>query len=243
MKLIGYPTSGEPPKIVAAPVERDWMGNTDGSFAYRCLPLNIANAHGWLILNDAPFVAQWNGTDSLDAIRIEAMETEGVSLLASSHFGHGVLTFQVNVLFKTAPEYDLWVTGPTNSVKDGIQPLTGVVETDWSPATFTMNWLFTRKNTPIAFERDEPMCMIFPIPRGLIEKVEPEFRTIESDPELAQAYHTWAASRQKFDDELKIRGSEAQIKKWQKDYFFGRIEKGGNVPPSHRTKIKAKPFK
>ena len=167
MKLVCYPTSSEPPRIVAAPVERDWMDNTGGAFAYRCLPLNIANAHGWLILNDAPFVAQWNGTESLDAIRIEAMETEGTSLLASSHFGNGVLTFHINGLFRTEPEYDLWVTGPTNMVKDGIQPLSGIVETDWSPFTFTMNWLFTRKNAPIAFERD---------PRALVASLGPQWR-------------------------------------------------------------------
>jgi hypothetical protein len=242
MKLVCYPTSGEPPKIIAAPLERDWMDNTGVSFAYRCLPLNIANAHGWLILNDAPFVAQWNGAASLDAIRIEATESEGVSLLAASHFGHGVLTFHVNGLFKTDPDYDLWVTGPTNMIKDGIAPLTGVVETDWSPFTFTMNWLFTRKNTPIAFERDEPMCMIFPMPRGLIEKVEPEFRTIESNPEVEQAYRAWVASRLKFNEELKVRGSQAQTEKWQKEYFSGRAVSTINAPANHRTKVKAKPF-
>ena len=240
MKLVCYPTSGAPPRIVAAPLERDWMDETGEAFAYRCLPLNIANAHGWLILNDAPFVAQWNGAKSLDAIRIEAMETEGVSLLASSHFGNGVLTFHVNGLFRTEPEYDLWVTGPTNMAKDGIQPLTGVVETDWSPFTFTMNWLFTRKNTPIAFERDEPMCMIFPVPRGLIERVEPEFQLLESAPEVERGYQDWAASRAKFNEDLNIQGSAAQTDKWQKDYFSGRSV---NAPASHRTKVKVKPFK
>jgi len=28
MRLICYPTSGEPPRIIAAPVERDWMDRT-----------------------------------------------------------------------------------------------------------------------------------------------------------------------------------------------------------------------
>ncbi|MBU6457653.1 MAG: hypothetical protein KGQ48_08945 [Bradyrhizobium sp.] len=240
MKLVCYPTSGAPPRIVAAPVERDWMDNTGAAFAYRCLPLNIANAHGWLILNDAPFVAQWNGAESLDAIRIEAVETEGASLLASSHFGNGVLTFHINGLFRTEPEYDLWVTGPTNMVKDGIQPLTGIVETDWSPFTFTMNWLFTRKNAPIAFERDEPMCMIFPLPRGLIERVEPEFQLMELVPEVEGVYRDWVSRRLKFNEELKIHGSAAQMEKWQKDYFSGRSV---NAPASHRTKVKVKPFK
>ena len=49
MRLICYPTSGDPPKIVAAPVERGWMDRSVQGFAYRCLPLNIANAHGWFL--------------------------------------------------------------------------------------------------------------------------------------------------------------------------------------------------
>jgi hypothetical protein len=243
MRLVCYPTSGEPPNIIVAPVERDWMEETGASFAYRCLPLNIANAHGWLILNSAPFVAQWNGKPSLDAIQIEATEAEGVSLIASSHFGHGVLTFHINGLFRTEPGYDLWVTGPTNVIKDGIQPLTGVVETNWSPFTFTMNWVFSRKDTPIAFEYNEPMCMIFPIPRLLVEKVEPEFRALESDPEVETAYQLWVESRNQFNKDLRIDGSPAQLQKWQKDYFSGRPVGALEVPMDHRTKVKVNPFK
>ena len=84
MRLICYPTSGEPPRIIAAPVERDWMDRTPNGFAYRCLPLNIANAHGWLILNTVPFIAEWNGDAGLDGVSISAT-AEG-PLLASSHF-------------------------------------------------------------------------------------------------------------------------------------------------------------
>jgi Family of unknown function (DUF6065) len=58
MRLICYPTSGDLPKIVPAPVERRWMDHMPQDHAYRCLSLNIANAHGWFILNRVPFVAE-----------------------------------------------------------------------------------------------------------------------------------------------------------------------------------------
>ena len=112
MRLICYQTSGEPPRIRVAPVERDWMDQTAQGFAYRCLPLNIANTHGWLLLNTVPFVAQWDGSPGLDAVSLCAAAA-GTPLLASSHFGSGVLTFNVNALFRTEPGYDLMVTGPT----------------------------------------------------------------------------------------------------------------------------------
>lgn len=241
MRLICYPTSGDPPKIVAAPVERGWMDWTDQGFAYRCLPLNIANAHGWLLLNPIAFVAQWNGAPEVGAVELYTHAAD-IPLLASSHFGHGVLTFNVNALFRTEPGYDLMVTGPLNQPKDGIQPLTGVVETDWAPFTFTMNWKFTRKHSPIAFERDEPFCMIFPLKRGLVEEVEPEIRAIETDREVAEAYLTWSNSRRDFNKELQLAGSPAQAQKWQRDYFRG-TKSFGTAPADHRTKLKLREFK
>ena len=260
MRLLCYPTSGEPPKIVAAPVERDWMGRTDQGFAYRCLPLNIANAHGWLLLNTIPFVAQWNGDAEVGGVGIYAHSAD-IPPLVSSHFGSGVLTFNVNALFRTEPGYDLMVTGPLNQPKDGIQPLTGVVETDWAPFTFTMNWKFTRKDSPIAFERDEPFCMIFPLKRGLVEEVEPEIRALETDREVCEAYSAWADSRRDFNKQLSLAGSPAQAQKWQKDYFRGTTpgrsraeralgaEMGSGIPGvgtalgDHRTKLKLREFR
>jgi len=170
-----------------------------------------------------------------------------------------VLTFCVDALFRTEPGCDLMVTGPFNQPKDGLQPLTGVVETDWAPFTFTMNWIFTRKLTRVAFECDEPFCMIFPMKRGLVEEVEPEIRTLDTDAEIAQAYRVWADSRRDFNRDLRIAGSRAQAQKWQKDYFRGPglpsakpapggeqgtgVPGAGISPPDHRTKLKLREFK
>jgi hypothetical protein len=241
MRLICYPTSGEAPNLVPAPVERDWMERSQAGFAYRCLPLNIANAHGWLILNTAPFLATWNGGPGVDAVTVQAA-TPGGSVLGNSHFGSGVLTFHVNALFRTEPGYDLLVTGPFNRPKDAIQPLTGIVETDWAPFTFTMNWKFTRKSVPIAFERDEPFCMIFPLRRGTVEQVQPEIRSMAADQEVLDAYTAWAESRKTFNDGLKIKGSAAETEKWQKDYFRG-TGRFGEPPADHRTRLRLGSFR
>jgi hypothetical protein len=240
VRLICYPTSGEPPRIVPAPLERSWMDRTDQGFAYRCLPLNIANAHGWMLLNPVPFVAQWDGRPGLEAVTVQPTG-EGTPT-AFSHFGSGVLTFDVRGLFRTEPGYDLMVTGPLNQPKDAIQALSGVVETDWAPFTFTMNWKFTRKMAPIGFERDEPFCMFFPVKRGLAESIAPEIRSLADDKETHDAYFAWADSRRKFNQGLKVPGSEEQAQKWQKEYFRG-TSKLGEAPRDHRTKVKLKPFK
>ena len=181
MRLTCYATTSELPNIVPARVERVWMDQTINAQAYRCLPLNIANSHGWMILNTVPFVAEWDGGNATSAITIRT-RNPNEAILAESHFGSGVLTFHVKGVFRTEPSYDLLVTGPFNRPKDAIQPLSGIVETDWSPFTFTMNWKFTRPGTQVMFDQDEPFCMIYPMQRGLVDDVEPEIRPIASNP-------------------------------------------------------------
>ena len=227
-------------RIVPAQTRRGWMDETSDRHAYRCLPLAIANTYGWMILNVAPFAAEWDGGSGVDGVSVRAREDDA-DLIAESVFGSGVLTFGVDGLFRTEPGYDLMVTGPLNAPKDAIQPLTGVVETDWSPFPFSMSWKFTRARTPVVFEQDEPICMIFPVRRGLLEAVEPEFRSFDEEPKVQETLSDWAESRAEFIVESGVAGSPAQVKGWQKDYFDGG-GRYGSAPPDHRTKLRVRPF-
>jgi hypothetical protein len=239
--LICYLHPGWAPLIRPAPATRAWMDATPESFAYRCLPLNIANAHGWEILTPSGFTAGWTGGDGLDAILIAG--DAGSEAPAISVFGRGGLTFHVNFLFRTPPGYDLFITGPINRPKDGIAPLSGIVETDWAPFTFTMNWMFTRPNMLLRFEEGEPFCHVFPVRRGEIEAMDTQMRDLASDPELKAQYETWSKSRNTFNDELKKPGSQAQAMKWQKHYYRGQDAAGQDAGiEDHRTKVRVKPF-
>ena len=129
MKLTAYPSHPESPAIRPAPARREWMTRTRVSFAYRCLPLNIANAHGWELLCPAAFEAVWNGKKGVRGVVVTSEAP--ADQLPLSHFGYGILTFNVRMLFRTEPGINLWVAGPVNRPKDGIYALTGVVESDW----------------------------------------------------------------------------------------------------------------
>lgn len=241
MKLTAYVVDGHEVALRPAPHERDWMSATSERFAYRCLPLNIANAHGWEILCASDTVAVWDGGSGLDAIRVHA--EDGRPPAAISHFGHGVLTFHVPIVFRTPPGVDLYVTGPINSPKDGIAPLTGIVETDWLPFSFTMNWLFTRSAQRVRFAAGEPFCHVFPVARGAIEAVEPEIAALSSDPDLKARHDAWAESRAAFNRDLADPQSQASLERWQKLYQRGRDAAG--VPAGaagHRTRLRARPF-
>src|SRR6266487_585141 len=189
-------------RIVPASRSRTWMDETPQRFAYRCLPLVIANQAGWLILNPRPFRAVWDGTAAISGVAIEALD--GGVPAASSHFGNGVVTWNLPYLFRTSPGYNLLVRGPANCSKDGSSPLEGIVETDWSPATFTMNWKLTRPNLPVVFDSEEPICMIVPQRRGELEAFRPRVRSLLRAPRLASEYERWSHGRSTFLNDLQL---------------------------------------
>ena len=240
-KFIAYGLPRQPLAIRPAPHERDWMDATDSRYAYRCLPLTIANSHGWEILCTSSFSAWWDGSKTASGLTISPDEPGQKP--AVSHFGYGVLTFHVSAVIRTEPGYDLMFQGPINRPKDAIAPLSGIVETDWAPFTFTMNWQFTRPNTVIRFEKGEPFCHIFPTRRGELERLQPEFRPIEENPQLKAEFDAWTASRANFLEGLRTPGSEAANAKWQKHYYRGQNLDGSDLAgDEHRTKIRLKPF-
>ena len=147
----------------------------------------IANAHGWEIGLARDVRARWSGgplTTDLELDIAGPAPADG-GAVALSAFGSGILTFYIPALFRTEPGYNLWVTGPVNQFKDGVAPLSAVVETDWlTEYGFTMNWKITRPDAWIDFARGGAICLLFPVPRGLCEGFTPRLRRLADAPEL-----------------------------------------------------------
>jgi hypothetical protein len=227
-------------EIRPAPVARAWMETPGGKFAKRCLPLLMANQAGWELLNPVGFNAIWEGTDELAAVKIWP---DGGSPKAwvTSHFGCGIITWHIPYLFRTPRGHNLLVRGPANMPKDGIAALEGIVETDWTSDTFTMNWKFTRPSQVVRFEPGEPMAMLLPIRRGELESFRPVIREAWSEPSTFAAFQQFAASRQEFLRAVKVPGSSAERAGWQRGYMLGRSA-DGSTAPEHQTRLQLAPF-
>ncbi len=95
------------------------------------------------------------------------------------------------MLFKTDSGTDLFVTGPLNRPKDGIAALTGIIETDWSPYTFTMNWPVSPGPAfGFASNRASRSVTSFRFARRA-RAVTPEMRKLSENPELEGEYKAW----------------------------------------------------
>ena len=242
MDLICYLHPGWRPLIRPASAKRDWMDQTPESFAYRCLPLNIANAHGWELLNPCTFDACWNGQTDTAAVTIRPQAEPPAEGLATSLFGQGIITFHIPGIFRTPPGWNLWIGGSPNQPKDAIYPLTGVVETDWSPFTFTMNWQFTRPNQWVRFTAGEPICFLFPVQRALLDDVRPVLAPIEAEPGLLDRFQQWSQRRDQFVLRMVENPPDAPTQKWQKHYYRGVDMSETPQTDDHRTKLRLKPF-
>lgn len=239
--LIAHYFDGGPPmRLVPASREREWMHATARRFAYRCLPMTIANQAGWFVLNSHRVCVVWTGKEGADSVQVWHLSGEP-PFPAISNFGHGIVTFAVPFLFRTPPGYNLLMRGPANWPKDGAYALEGVIETDWASATANMNWKITRPDFPIIFDIDEPICMVVPQRRGELEAFTPRLQPIAEDEGLHESHEHWAVSRAQFLAETKIADSEAAKRGWQKHYFQGTTS-DGLTAPEHQTKLTLRPF-
>lgn len=221
--------------IVPAQRTREWMDKTGGRFAYHCLPLLIANQAGWCILNTHEFCLTWDGGAGKTSLNVRYVSgTEPYP--AISHFGHGILSWRFPYLFRTPKGYNLLVRGPSNWPKDGIYPLEGAVEADWSPATFTMNWKVMRPYLPITFYPGEPICMIVPQRRGELEAFRPQIHNLDVNEALEEGFRRWAHGR---DESLKQ--EVGATKNYEKHYFRGSFPDGSRSD-EHQTKLKLHHF-
>jgi Family of unknown function (DUF6065) len=240
MDFLCYLHGGWDPLVRPAESTRPWMDATPESFAYRCLPLNIANAHGWEILSPCDAEALWTGQTGAEGVIVRNAPGTAKHNQAVSLFGQGTVTFHIQALFRTPPGWDLFITGSPNRPKDGIMPLSGVVETDWSPYSFTMNWKFTRRNHRVRFQRGEPICFVFPVQRGALERMDPKVVDLEDNPALYEDFKAWSRSRDEF--QANVGQARSPTERWQKRYYRGVGMADEKPVADHRTRLRLKPF-
>ena len=238
-EIVAYSAWGFKVPLVPATYKRDWMDATSGGFAYHCLPMTLANQSGWFVLAPHPAVVEWNGGAAITDLTV-TIEGQPESVHAMSAVGNGILSWTIPYLFRTPPGWNLLCRGPANAIKDGIQALEGLVETDWSHASFSSNWKMTRPGR-VEFAEGEPVAMLVPQERRDLERFSVRKAELASNPDLARGYTEWINSRRAFIGAQRDGDVEAIRKKFQKHYFSGKTLRGAHFD-GHQKKRRLRSF-
>jgi predicted 2-oxoglutarate/Fe(II)-dependent dioxygenase YbiX len=229
------------PVIRAAPADRAWMDAFQDRHAYRCLPLAISNTFGWEVLSPCDLVVEWNGGMAIADLTVACGDDYPLfEHFAASNFSRGIVTMHAGYIFRTEPGWSLLATGPLNLPFDGLSPLTGVIETDWLPYPFTMNWQVTR---PGRYElpKGTPFCHLFPVRQDALEEVRFEIADISAEEGLKERQEAFAARRgelmasQKASRETPANGAKTAA--WGREYFRGQLA-DGYAAPRHTHKMR-----
>lgn len=239
-RLTAYRLQPTGMRLVPSEPRRPWMDATPNGYANRCLPLLIANQSGWLVLNDARVRFVWDGGREREAVTVSYDPGDEPDIPALSHFGSGVVTWRLPWLFRTSPGWNLVVRGAPNDPRPGACPLDAVVETDWAVSPFTMNWQLTRPGEEVVVERGSPLCLLHPQRRGELESVVTEVVDVSAHPDLVAGFTAWAQDRSRFLDELPVEGTDAHARRWQRDYFQGKL--AGEARQEHQTRLHLSAF-
>lgn len=155
---------------------REWFD----AHMYKCLPLSIANQYGFIVKAPYDFTATWVDADpmlpySVEIDRDEEQDFDRYPIVLENTFGRGILTIYPRFLIRTAPLISTWVRQPPNFIKEGVDWLEGVVETDNLKSSFTFNIKFHEKNKPVYFKQGDPLGCFMPYPRFFYDDFQVDF--------------------------------------------------------------------
>lgn len=213
--------------------KRNWFSQN----AYRCLPLTIANQHGYIIRSPYDFWVEWDGGPGVEnvkfAVNPEHMPHDNFQhMKIASSFGLGIFTFYPAFLVKTPKHVSTWVKQPPNCPKAGISWMEAVVETDNLDSSFSFNLKLTDPGRRIHFKKGEPIACFMPFPRYFVD----DFK-VDIHPEKADADEIRRA-QQLFGE---IRTVENETRKNNHFYIKGKNFNGCPFKHGHQKSLKQNP--
>lgn len=219
-------TQTNPPQIGQSRLKREWMDNTYNKHAYQCLPMTYANVYGWELQLEQDVVVEWNGGNVPPTIISgEKIETAlGASKLIVHSSIIGMISFSTQYVFRTDPNYDIWIGGSPNYMVDGAKPLSAIIPSSWWPDEFQMNWMITKVNEPVVFEAGMPFMFFTLFDNRVLEETTFEVSSLWDDKELVE-------QRSKYGD-MKAKNNQENPWTWTKGIKTGLDADGNRIGPT-----------
>jgi hypothetical protein len=216
--------------IEQSPPTREWMDNTGSSYAYRCLPMTYANRSGWCVRLQSDVEVLWDGGHTPDSTTIICGREQNGFRMADNGTGNGIVTFHLNAIPRTSPEWSIWIMGAPNLVIPGASALSGVIESDWIFSAPTSNWKLTEPGKLVTFKAGDPVIFFTMVHRTEIENFVVTHKEMRDDPEMTRHFEEhckWRAEKEKAGEGV-----------FGKMYLRGKNPDGTIPEPSHhKTKL------
>ena len=186
--------------------QRDWMNDTPHRYAYRCLPLTIANQTGWWIKNPVGFTAIWRGENAPGSIdfRFDAASEVWRSWI-NSQFGEGIITWNTPFLFRTKPGGLSPLDLRAGQLFQGQRPSADRAHRERLDQHVVHDELENHEpDQPVRFDQGEPLFQAIPLVSNIcadLEEATVSYQKLTDNPELHRAYHEWDQGRRRFHDQ------------------------------------------
>jgi len=218
--------------VTPAASRRDWMDETQQRFAYKCVPLVMANTSGYHIACPFNLRVRWNGSNAANGVEIECLDEDFKEMLPdlfASHFGSGILTFRMPWIIRSdTVGIGAEITGSPNQWIPGLFPLQGMVQTWGHASSATMNWRLQYKDTDFYIPVGFPIAFIRPVSFEMLEQLQVDQVDFDKlDASFREDYDGW---RQQRDAVLEQREDVPGLKAHKGAYGKNRKSSGETLP-------------
>ena len=219
-------TQTNPPQIAQSRLKREWMDNTYNKHAYQCLPMTYANVYGWELQLEQDVVVEWSGHNvPPKIISGEKIDQKNGAIKVIAHSSIiGMISFSTQYVFRTDPNYDIWISGSPNYMVDGASPLSAIIPSSWWPDEFQMNWMINKIDTPVVFPAGMPFMFFTVFDNRVLEETTFEVSSLWDDEELVK-------QRQKYGD-MKSKNQIENPWTWTKGIKTGLDADGNRIGPT-----------
>lgn len=174
--------------IVSGRKERDWFDQSENRKFYDDVTFTLANQSGWELLVPEDFDIEWTGGDKPTDVIVHCLASEAYRFYTG--MGHGVCSIRTGYVVRTPPDYAILCTGAPNFFKDGVVPMTSIIESNWAHVTFFVNWKMTRPGR-VSFKKHEPIGFCTIVPHRQLESFELRVDSLKSNDDLYSKYMMW----------------------------------------------------
>ncbi len=168
---------GNPPVLQQCRPRREWMDDTTNKHAYKCLPLTAANVHGWELQLQQDVVVQLDeGNGQIPRVLRGATclfegEAHSYERFIVQQSIINTVSFTTGWSINPPDGHSVLFTGAPNYFIEGAAPMTALVP-GWWPDEVNMNWVITKKNTPITFPKGMPFAFFQIVEDSLLSQVK-----------------------------------------------------------------------